>query len=285
MSPRLERLLPWALALVCLIFDPSALADAPKRTLALLLSLGLLVRALGRGEALRLPRATSCLLVIVGLVGVSALYGSGARWLLLGNWWLIAALAVVLGELELEVARGVMARTALLVSLGTSAWLLASWLCGARGMLLHAGQGNPNWAGLVLAIAWPLSLRDASFARARSVLVLGYGVACATALALSESRVAWLAVGVAWVGLTFRSTSRRHAFAQLALLVGAISLTALRSPIGASSARPATNVSAAHPASHAATRAAPELDHSARTSLSGRIWIQRVALRQAIARL
>lgn len=271
-----ERVLPWALASACLVYDPRALADTPKRSLALLLSVALLIRLLGRGEAVALPRATAALLGVVALVAMSAARGSGARWLLLGNWWSMGALALSLSALRIQAARFVAARTALIVTLGTSLTVLGAWLFGARGMQLHGGQGNPNWAGLLLAMAWPLALGDAVFERRRS-LVGGFGALSAVAVTLSESRVAWAALMLAWACSTFRREVRWRAAGQALLLAGSIAMSALRtSPIAPAAPRSA---------SMARAYVAPELDRSAQASLSGRIWIQRVTIQKALESL
>lgn len=277
MKLRLESVLPWALTLACLVYDPRALADAPKRAFALLLSAALLVHLLVRAERLALPRATLALLGAIALIAVSAAYGSGARWLVLGNWWSLGGLALALGALDLEAARSVAARSALLVALGTSLLLLGAWLFGARGMQLHAGHGNPNWAGLVLAGAWPLALGDAVFSQRRRFLVAGFGALCAAAVALSESRVAWVALALAWASSMLRSQIRWRAAVQALLLGASIALTAV-------SGRSTASVSV-RPVASAIARPAPELDRSARASLAGRIWIQRVTVKKAIANL
>lgn len=281
MSPRWQSALPWALALVCLVFDPSALADAPKRSAALLLGLALLVPLLAHRSPLPLPTLYAC--GAVAFIAVASVHGSGPRWALLGNWWLLVTFSLGLSGLDVEAAKRVTARSALLVASATSLWLLGEGVLGARGMQLHAGQGNPNWAGLLLSVAWPLAASDslvsipaaasdALVSRKRVACALGLGFACALALAFTQSRVAWVAAACGWGSALLRRGWRRRAFVNLLLLLVGIGITSWPSPAPTRSPGPAA----------ASVRRAPESNQSASASLSGRVWIQRVALERAL---
>lgn len=208
-------------------------------------------------------------------LALSAVYGGGERWLRLGNWAAMLSLAFALTSLGDATSRVIAGRTALLVTVGTLVWLFASWALAARGMHLHAGQGNPNWAGMVLAVAWPLAFGDRIVRERRWATAL-LAAAVASGLALTESRVAWVASGVAWLVVIALGNSRRERLlAGLQLVVLLVSVAVHE--------RPAQRAMVRHEAR--AVEAAPrsvELDRSAPTSLRGRIWIARNAGRAAL---
>jgi hypothetical protein len=271
---RFALALPWALAAACLSYDPSALAASPKRSIGLLFALALLAHRLAVGAPLRLHRAAFTLLGCVLLLGISALYGAAGRWLVLGNWWLIGALLLGLSAFDQGTRKGILGRTALLVSLGVSLALWFEWVFGARLMQLHAGQGNPNWAGLLLAAAWLAAFNDGALDRVGSAARALFSALIASALVLSASRVAWVAAALAWLVVLAWKRSRREAAVNVALLGAAIALSNVH--LGAAP-EPRSPAAVAH--KHT------ELDRSAKTSLAGRVWIQRIALRTAIDEL
>ncbi|MGC4095221.1 MAG: tetratricopeptide repeat protein [Polyangiaceae bacterium] len=275
-----QRALPWLLAGACVVYDPAALAAEPKRCAGLLLMLAVaLWFSLRPGSLPRFAGALGPLLLFAVWLALSALWGASGRWLVLGNWWLLLAPAVLGTALAREGALAIAKRTALVVCVVVSAWLTLDWARGAHGMQLHAGLGNPNWAGLLLCVCWPLGASDPWLAK-RPLGPLLLAVFVAFALALSESRVAWLAAALAF------TVSLAVAPSSLARLACALGLVMLCVSVGvatwraSASAPPAPQTSAA-----VRTRSGPLVDHSARASLTGRLWIQRIALRSVLDEL
>lgn len=198
-----------ATAAVALAFDPLALAAQPKRALLLLLALGAVVSLL-----LRAPRAArastsdrwvaACACAFVALSALSLFYGNAAGRLDLATW--LGALGLSLFVARMQPPSAVFAARLSAVFVGGCSGALAvvAALSGARGLSLHAGQGNPNWLGLLLAACVPLSidfcmacLRDPKSNRRDRWLSLGcLGVVVLeiAGLALAESRVAWVAL-------------------------------------------------------------------------------------------
>ena len=214
LSPDDARSSPWlllGLATSYLVYDPSALAAQPKRLILLLLAILLLVPlALTHTGTQRRPSRWS-----LGWLGAAAFVLSMAvslSWsptLRLGTLltW-CAALGVGLSLMPWPRGRVRLLCEELGVwvggALGSVAFL--QWALGARGVAVHAGQGNANWLGTSLGLTLPLSVGALCRARSRGsrVAMLGHGVALVAqlmGLVLSGSRVAWVALVVTGVVL------------------------------------------------------------------------------------
>ena len=95
---------------------------------------------------------------------------------------------------------------------------LVSAALGARGFSLHAGQGNPNWLGLVFAVSLPLMFdacimhwKARAVRSARGAATFLLTASAIAALYLSHSRVSWVATGVAAAFVIVGSHSARRA--------------------------------------------------------------------------
>jgi len=193
-----------AVALAALGYDPSAPAVAPKT--AVLLVVGLSVLALSLPAAIRSRRL--------------ALSTGGVGWLLLCGWGLLSlawadhpqlgdlsiwlgggAILVYASQLDESQGRAAAQWAAVLIGAGSALALAVQAVAGARGIALHGLHGNPNWLGLVLATTLPLQLEPLAADRVRRTarwwLVVVSVVLALSALLVSGSRVAWLAVAVA----------------------------------------------------------------------------------------
>ena len=203
-----------ATTLGALAYDPLAEAAEPKRALGLALC--------ACGVALWIARPTRSPVpewgarAALGFLGISAL---SLCWGLPAGTRDLSTLCAALGVGLLASALGPRdarhaARLCALGLGGVSASLVvSSALRGATPAELHAGQGNPNWLGLLLAVTLPLSLDAARvFRRAAPswrVLVFAACLVQLPALYLSHSRVAWLAASLASVGFLLLTTPRR----------------------------------------------------------------------------
>lgn len=223
-----------AASLACLIYDPRATATEPKTAAALALSIAAL--ALRAGELRRSRRMSGALvlwLAFVGWSGVSALWGRPPGWLELAPWVAACGIALAVSTLERRAAARVVTETALVAGSLSALRALVEFGLGARGILVHGGQGNGNWLGLLLAICLPLSagrlrsaLRDRDRGSAMFAAMVGLQLA---ALALSESRTAWMAAAAAGgvAALPWLSTgSRKTAVVMLAGVLFSTSLHA-----------------------------------------------------------
>lgn len=202
-----------------LAWDPGAYAAHPKRALAALLGCACvttaLVTARRRSDARR--RVSPALLaagVFVALTTLSLAWGRPAGALDAATF--VAGTGVVVLALRMRRAAAVAAARLSSLWLGgaTGAVCVASALHGARGFALHAGQGNPNWLGLLLAVTIPLCadtcilhIRRRRLATRDLGLTLAGLVMQVPALYLSHSRVAWVACAVA-VALVLAGTLR-----------------------------------------------------------------------------
>ncbi len=208
--------LPALLAAGALVWDPEADAAAPKRVaLLVVLALGL-SRAVAAARVRLPPPALGALGALAGLVAWSAL--GLARGVPAGALD-VGTMAIALGGAALAAAspdagRALARRTAVLVAAGLGVWTVASALAGLRGHALSAGQGNPNWLGLPLALALPLALPERAPRGSERALAALVAALALLALGLSHARVAWLgaAVGLA-CALAIARPSRRAALA------------------------------------------------------------------------
>jgi tetratricopeptide (TPR) repeat protein len=104
-------------------------------------------------------------------------------------------LAVGLCAFPVRHLRRMAAQTAMLIVSGSTAIAASLWWAGE---VPHGGHGNPNWLGLVLAVALPIVADRAmsSSGRERRWCVVALGIG-ALGLALSHSRSAWLGTALA----------------------------------------------------------------------------------------
>jgi hypothetical protein len=275
----------------CLVYDPTAKAEEPKRALALLGVTMTLVWWLWAKQRLtcRHP-AWTWAASFVGWSALATLWGRPDA--VLGNWWAALGLGFLAASLGAAQARRVLQATAVLVAASTSMVALGSWMSGARGIAIHAGQGNPNWLGLVLATSLVLVLGavlDAGHGRGARIGLWATVAVSLPALVLSESRVGWAAVlvGLAVLAVGVRARRQRVVVAMVGLVFSAgAAAQSFAGPEGSWSRRP-------H-AAEARGRSEPSLvsdgakstgerprggsvDHTAGASLQGRLWIQRIA--------
>ena len=227
-----------------LAYDPGAYAADPKRTLLVLLGAAATVTSLtaaarstrhrARGASPRapraVPRALAAALTFVALSVLSLLWGRAPGALDAATWIAAASVGAFSFRMRAASAMACARLAGLWLGGAVGRWALASALLGARGFALHAGQGNPNWLGLLLAVTLPLALdtcilharRGRRFAR-RGALVLLFTAPQVPALYLSHSRVAWVAAGVACLFvLAFALLARRRRTA-----LGALAATLL----------------------------------------------------------
>jgi len=229
-----------------LAYDPAAYAADPKRTLSLLLGCAAHVTLLTSATSLRftgarahtkrassaarraMPRAQTAALAFVGLSVVSLAWGRAAGALDAATW--LGAVGVGVFSSRMRAASAMACARLAGLWLGGAVGLitLASVLLGARGFSLHAGQGNPNWLGLLLGVTLPLAVdvcilhskRGALLGRRGAVTVL-LTAPQLPALYLSHSRVAWVAAGVACLfvlALSLLGRSRRAALGTMAVV-------------------------------------------------------------------
>jgi len=187
----------------------------------------------------------------------------------------VAGLLIAWAAADLGRARAVRAArgAALLIGAGCSLWAILAALRGARGFEVHAGQGNPNWLGLLLAVCLPLSLEWTASRVVRGSVATA-SAACAltlaevTGLALSHSRVAWVAAGVTFLWMA--TSAIRAGLVRLVVSHrgrrGSSVVAIVVAFIVAGTAWGASRAATHHPGG------SPE-DVSARTSLQGRTWI------------
>ena len=188
--------LPSLLAAGALVWDPDADAAAPKRV-ALLLVLALaLSRTLAQPSA-RVHLAPSTLGALGALAGLVAWAALGLLRGAPAGTLDVATMAIALGAAALAAARpapdarALARHTAVLALAGLGIWTVGSALLGVRGHALSAGQGNPNWLGLPLAVALPLALPERIPRGARGILGALAGALALVALGLSHARSAW----------------------------------------------------------------------------------------------
>jgi O-antigen ligase len=168
------------IGLAGLVWDPLAPAAAPKWA-----AIFILLLLVPFGATRRLSPAAKTFLVL-------------ASWMCLRSpdriGWLAGA-AVLLASLSFSVdeARLAASRAGLILALGASLFALVEWIFGSHW--IHGGQGNPDWLGLVLAAALPLSIDE--LRRPRRPLLLLLLSLPISALLLSRSRTAFLAAGLA----------------------------------------------------------------------------------------
>ncbi len=197
-----SRLLVVGASLACVVYDPDATAADPKRVALLMFAMvcvaaSLLLAKIEQHE-LRYAAPWRWGGAFLALSALSLAWGRSPGWLDLGTWCGALGVAWASARSGEATARTTVRRVAVLVGTIVSSWALVAFALGHRGFGIHAGQGNPNWLGLLVAIALPLSL-DADAQDSRQVRVLSWlsVVAQVVALFLAHSRVGWVAAGLA----------------------------------------------------------------------------------------
>ncbi len=143
--------------------------------------------------------------IFIGWMSISRLWGSPGGDLWLGTLFsgLCIALCVRFYQPKEAPPDNLPALCAIPIACISSLFVLIQALRGARGIELHGGQGNPNWLGLVLALTLPLCLEFAFYLRKSGrlrlfALMLTVCALQLPALWLSHSRVAWIALSIAF---------------------------------------------------------------------------------------
>jgi O-antigen ligase len=267
--PSAASLLVAAAAASCLAYVEGASARATKQSVGL--TLGAIALALSLSFASAFPRANRAWLVGLAYVAWSAFSAFwGAEGALLGLSLPLAAVALasVSAMLGAERAHWIATRSGLVVGLVLALWVLAGFLAGRRGFALHAGLGNPNWAGLVLAVTWPLAITDPLVARAPVVLRVLLSGAFAMALLATDSRAGAVAgvVGCALVVLGGAPRRLRPVWGMAAVALLALAVIVMSSAPGVD---------------HGPTASARD----AETSVRGRLFIHRVSAEAALEHL
>ena len=269
-------------------YDPHATAAEPKRVLALVVGCALSALLLqrtatvstaaasragrrGRSRASRTSVTLSAAAVFLVVSGVSLAWGRAPGALDLGTWIGAAGFAVF-GAHERRLSAVAAARlSGLWLGCTVSVVALASAAAGARAFHLHAGQGNPNWLGLLVAATLPLALDTCilhvmrgHIRTRRFAVTLACTAPQAAALYLAHSRVAWVAAGVSV--LLLLALSMRAKKRSLAVVAAVAVLTALALRGGEAGAE---------------ERDAMTGDVAASQSLHGRVWIWKASAQAA----
>jgi len=271
-TPRLSPLLVVSAAASCLAYTSSASAGATKRVVALSAAAVVLAVAIASGAPKRLGwnAAWLCGVGFLAWSALSAAWGADGSLLSLGVPLAALAFGSVSASLGVEPARRVATLSALAIGSALALFVLGAWLAGNRGFALHAGQGNPNWAGLTLAVALPLAvsdpLRSSWGAGARNVARLSIGTAMLAALVLTESRTGVVA-GLAGLAVVVLGSVRRATWRVAALAIVMTVALAIAIAFG-------TNATGGAEATRAAEHA-----------LRGRWWIHDLSLRAALEHL
>ncbi|MBL8720068.1 MAG: O-antigen ligase family protein [Myxococcales bacterium] len=255
---------------------PSIDSGASKRLLLGVVAVGLAFSLLRGRRALLVPSGGGLFLAWVGWSLTSIVVSPRAAAAPVAVLWVsAAALALGLSARGLSVARAVTIGAGTLLGVAVAGHVVVSFATGARGLFLEGAQGNPNWAGLVLATAVPIAIEGLRRARGPSRLALGLGVAAmATSLGLTHARVAWVALAVA--ALVTLVASRRVGGARTrALSFAAVTLLVV---IGALLARTHAHVVATKKAT---TTPTSTYEAPAELAISGRLSIARIGLSAA----
>ncbi len=200
-------------------------------------------------------------------VGVSA-HGAAVPVVILYTSAVVVALGVA--AMGLGRARVIAIATGTLLGLAVATHVLFTFASGGRGLTLEGGQGNPNWAGMVLAMALVLGVEAMRRTRHRVAVVAVIGVT-ALALGMTHARVAWVALAVAGVWLF---VSARRARATLALAGGLVVIGAV-----------ITQGSAAKGTGKAVAQTVTAYEAPAEIAFAGRVAIARVGLSAARAHM
>ncbi len=191
------------LALVACAMDPLARGADPKRVTLLVAGFAFLVWTASRGRSLARegPDATPAP-IVAGSVFLAA---SLVSWMWGEPRGFETASTLLAGALLVLAARGLagdervhLARIAATAT-GALAGAVATVELVVRGRaMVHGGQGNPDWLGLLLAVVLPITAEHAAITRSREkVLLISAAAFEALVLLLSESRSGWIAAAVA----------------------------------------------------------------------------------------
>jgi len=230
MAGRAEWAIVAGASVAALVHDPLALAAAPKTVVLVVVAvvaLGLgLVRSVCSarsartpGEAPRLARrdesrapspSVALWLLLCAWSALTLVWGNRAALAGLAGWCGAAGLMLQVGQLGAQARVEIVRLAAVLAGSGSALVALGQRLVGEHGIAVHGGQGNPNWLGLVLAVALPLSV-DAVLeaSRRRRWLLLGGCLVQLGGLLLSGSRVAWIALALVALVAAVRGRRRR----------------------------------------------------------------------------
>jgi len=226
-----KRSLPVLFALVigvaALAYDPTAPAATVKSAalaVVAIAALAVTMRAFWRGRPIATGIATWLLMTAYATVSLAWAAHPNTSQLL--PWFAGGALGTAAASLPADERRRLATRVALVVASGSAVWLLLAFAGGERGMALHGGHGNPDWAGLAIAVAVPLLIDGYRSATHR--LERGLYAAAATlslpALLLSGSRTALIALVL--VALVFAHGRRRWLLAApVASVLGYLAMT------------------------------------------------------------
>jgi hypothetical protein len=277
-----SRFLTVGAVFACVVYDPDATAADAKRVALLSVAVlcvasALFIDKIDRSQ-LQLSPSLRWGVAFFVLSAISLAWGRSPGWLDLGTWSGALGVGWAAAQSGEREARTTVRWVSVLVGAIVSSWALAAFAMGHRGFGIHAGQGNPNWLGLLLAIALPLSL-DASADDSRQVRLLsGFSVMVqVVALFLSHSRVGWIAAGVSVAmavvaAVRFRQRSMLVNFGALAVglaLSGAIGMSAR----GSALARNGSSV-----VNRLVDPADKPNDAPPARAIEGRVWIWRSSL-------
>jgi len=284
---RARRALGIAAGCAVVAHHPAVTAAATQRVAAL----GVVVAAMAALAAVTLtgrwaPRAApgAPALAFAGFAGwalLSVAWGTGAGLATATTLLAASGLGLAAATLRERARDGAeqglepAALAALVAGGGVAALVGLDLAQGARGAALDGGQGNANWAGLLLGLALlpvvDLALGSRRWARAGAALV---ALAAAAAFVLTESRAAYLGLGAgvamalatAWAGRRDEGGIERARTALLtaAPFAAALALTGAALALGPRLAGGAGGLGAA---------------------LAGRAWIWRVSADVAAASL
>jgi tetratricopeptide (TPR) repeat protein len=269
----LAALLVVTAAASCLAYTESATASATKRVLALTGAAIVLAVSLTSSATPRLGWRPGWIAALgfVSWSALSSLWGAEGAVLGLGVLVAAAAFGSVSASLGSERARAIAMRVGLVVGVALASFVLAAWAFGERGFSLHAGQGNPNWAGLVLAVALPLALADSPWTAApqsrRRALRFATGAVMTLAIAATASRTA-IAAAFAAVTVLALAGARRDRWRALSIVLVAAAV--------AGAVTLGTNATGGAQATRATDTG---------RALEGRLWIHGITLRAALDHL
>lgn len=271
MTRRLAPLLVLGAIASCLAYTSAASAGVTKRVVALTAAVIVLSVSLASGAPKRLGvnPAWGCAIGFIGWSALSAAWGADGAVLDLGVPLAALALGSVSASLGVEHARRVATLVALAIGSVLSVVVLGAWLLGSRGFGLHAGQGNPNWTGLTLAVTLPLAVSDPlrrSWADgARKAARVCIGSATLAALIATESRTGVVAaaagLAVVFLGRVRSRSWRAGAVASLIVTLACAMAVCTNATGGAEATRGAEH------------------------ALRGRWWIHDLSLRAALEHL
>lgn len=256
-------------ALAVVAYDPSAPAADFKRVLGLVVG----IAACGWQLASWKRQANHVTAGLVAWIGFAMLSGLSLAWGRtqgqndLACWVACGCVGVAALGIDGKQRERAVVEAAFAAGSVASMVAIVQVVAGARGLLVHGGQGNGNWLGLLLAITIPLSvglLQERRRPRDRAWPALAALVAVqGAALALSQSRTAWVALAAAGLGWRCRRASLQRSTVALAIGCASLLLVAsLRQPAATSSQ------------THAET---PSIPSSAATSFDGRLRIWRAS--------